>query len=137
MITSLAMPLLELQQLSRSTSLPARCSCYISARQAVSFHATSKMLHAASMCVHFVSHNSAFMHLYRTFSCLILSIRSLCCYHAVHAGIFIADALSMPVHWYYSVTDLKRDFGEITDYQVSVMVINKATMQTPPQQKQG
>lgn len=32
-------------------------------------------------------------------------------------GIFIADALSMPVHWYYSVTDLKRDFGEITDYQ--------------------
>jgi hypothetical protein len=22
------------------------------------------------------------------------------------------------VHWYYSVTDLKRDFGEITDYQV-------------------
>lgn len=37
---------------------------------------------------------------------------------AAAAGIYIADALSMPVHWYYSVTDLKRDFGTITDYQV-------------------
>lgn len=33
------------------------------------------------------------------------------------AGALIADALSMPVHWYYSVTELKRDFGRITDYQ--------------------
>ena len=43
------------------------------------------------------------------------------CVHVILlcSGIFIADALSMPVHWYYSVTDLKRDFGEITDYQVS------------------
>jgi ADP-ribosylglycohydrolase len=32
-------------------------------------------------------------------------------------GIFIADALSMPVHWYYDVSALKRDFGTITDYQ--------------------
>jgi len=23
----------------------------------------------------------------------------------------------MPVHWYYDVSALKRDFGEITDYQ--------------------
>ncbi|KAI8462695.1 MAG: ADP-ribosylglycohydrolase-domain-containing protein [Monoraphidium minutum] len=32
-------------------------------------------------------------------------------------GIFIADALSMPVHWYYDVGRLKRDFGNITTYQ--------------------
>lgn len=32
-------------------------------------------------------------------------------------GIFIADALSMPVHWYYDVSALKRDFGTITGYQ--------------------
>lgn len=32
-------------------------------------------------------------------------------------GLFIADALSMPVHWYYDVGALRRDFGRITDYQ--------------------
>ncbi len=33
------------------------------------------------------------------------------------AGIFIADALSMPVHWYYNPNDIVRDFGGITDYR--------------------
>lgn len=32
-------------------------------------------------------------------------------------GLFIGDALSMPVHWYYDVSALKRDFGYITDYE--------------------
>ena len=31
-------------------------------------------------------------------------------------GIHIADALSMPVHWYYDPRALQRDFGRITDY---------------------
>ncbi|GBF98933.1 hypothetical protein Rsub_11725 [Raphidocelis subcapitata] len=32
-------------------------------------------------------------------------------------GVFIADALSMPVHWYYNPGDIKRDFGRVTDYR--------------------
>ncbi|KAG2447158.1 hypothetical protein HYH02_007904 [Chlamydomonas schloesseri] len=32
-------------------------------------------------------------------------------------GIFIADALSMPVHWYYNPGDIRRDFGVIETYQ--------------------
>jgi ADP-ribosyl-[dinitrogen reductase] hydrolase len=32
-------------------------------------------------------------------------------------GIFIADALSMPVHWYYDTSALKRDYGKISTYQ--------------------
>jgi ADP-ribosylglycohydrolase len=32
-------------------------------------------------------------------------------------GMFIADALAMPAHWYYNTGALKRDYGEITDYQ--------------------
>ncbi|GFR43448.1 hypothetical protein Agub_g4531, partial [Astrephomene gubernaculifera] len=31
-------------------------------------------------------------------------------------GIFIADALSMPVHWYYNPGDIRRDFGIIDTY---------------------
>lgn len=31
-------------------------------------------------------------------------------------GVFIADSLSMPVHWYYNPRDIQRDFGRITDY---------------------
>lgn len=38
-------------------------------------------------------------------------------HHPLLQGIFIADALSMPVHWYYDVGVLKRDFGTITSYQ--------------------
>jgi len=31
-------------------------------------------------------------------------------------GLFIGDALSMPVHWYYDREALARDYGSITDY---------------------
>jgi hypothetical protein len=29
----------------------------------------------------------------------------------------VGDALSMPVHWYYRLSDLQRDFGEVRDFQ--------------------
>lgn len=32
-------------------------------------------------------------------------------------GLFVGDALAMPVHWYYDVAALQRDFGVIVDYQ--------------------
>ena len=32
-------------------------------------------------------------------------------------GLLIADALSMPVHWYYNVADIQRDFGGIKGYE--------------------
>ena len=32
-------------------------------------------------------------------------------------GMFIGDALAMPVHWYYSIATLWQDFGKICDYQ--------------------
>lgn len=32
-------------------------------------------------------------------------------------GMFVGDALSMPVHWYYSISTLWQDFGQIRDYQ--------------------
>ena len=32
-------------------------------------------------------------------------------------GMFVGDALAMPVHWYYDVAALQRDFGTIRDYQ--------------------
>ena len=32
-------------------------------------------------------------------------------------GMFIGDALAMPVHWYYSISTLWQDFGQIRDYQ--------------------
>ena len=32
-------------------------------------------------------------------------------------GMFVGDALAMPVHWYYDVTALRRDFGTVRDYQ--------------------
>ncbi len=31
-------------------------------------------------------------------------------------GLFIGDALAMPVHWYYNTEALKRDYGTVTDY---------------------
>ena len=31
-------------------------------------------------------------------------------------GMFVGDALAMPVHWYYSISALQRDFGEIRDF---------------------
>ena len=32
-------------------------------------------------------------------------------------GMFIGDALAMPVHWYYKIAALWQDFGQIRDYQ--------------------
>eukprot|EP01087_Luapelamoeba_hula_P024590 TRINITY_DN9424_c0_g1_i1.p1 TRINITY_DN9424_c0_g1~~TRINITY_DN9424_c0_g1_i1.p1 ORF type:complete len:377 (-),score=51.75 TRINITY_DN9424_c0_g1_i1:76-1185(-) len=32
-------------------------------------------------------------------------------------AMFVGDSLSMPVHWYYNLQDLKRDFGEIRDFE--------------------
>lgn len=32
-------------------------------------------------------------------------------------GLFVGDALAMPVHWYYDVAALRRDFGVVRDYQ--------------------
>ncbi len=32
-------------------------------------------------------------------------------------GMFVGDALAMPVHWYYDLAALQRDFGTIRDYQ--------------------
>jgi ADP-ribosylglycohydrolase len=32
-------------------------------------------------------------------------------------GMFIGDALAMPVHWYYDRQALKRDYGHVNDYQ--------------------
>jgi ADP-ribosyl-[dinitrogen reductase] hydrolase len=31
-------------------------------------------------------------------------------------GLFIGDALAMPVHWYYDTSALRRDYGWVTDY---------------------
>lgn len=31
-------------------------------------------------------------------------------------GMFIGDALAMPVHWYYDTEALQRDYGEVSDY---------------------
>jgi len=32
-------------------------------------------------------------------------------------GQFIGDSLAMPVHWYYDINQLKKDFGKITKYE--------------------
>lgn len=32
-------------------------------------------------------------------------------------GMFVGDALAMPVHWYYNVAAIWKDFGVISDYQ--------------------
>ena len=32
-------------------------------------------------------------------------------------GMLVGDALAMPVHWYYRLSDLQRDFGELRDFQ--------------------
>ena len=31
-------------------------------------------------------------------------------------GLFIGDALAMPVHWYYDTSALKKDYGEVRDF---------------------
>ena len=35
---------------------------------------------------------------------------------AVLYGLFVGDALAMPVHWYYDRSALMRDYGLVTDY---------------------
>ena len=37
-------------------------------------------------------------------------------------GMFVGDALAMPVHWYYSISTLWQDFGQIRDYQIIVVM---------------
>ena len=32
-------------------------------------------------------------------------------------GLFVGDSLAMPVHWYYDISALAKDFGQIRDYQ--------------------
>lgn len=32
-------------------------------------------------------------------------------------GLFVGDSLAMPVHWYYDISVLAKDFGQIRDYQ--------------------
>jgi hypothetical protein len=32
-------------------------------------------------------------------------------------GLFVGDAPAMPVHWYYDVAALHRDFGTLRDYR--------------------
>ena len=34
----------------------------------------------------------------------------------MYTGMMIADALSMPCHWYYNVGDIKKDFGYVKDF---------------------
>lgn len=31
-------------------------------------------------------------------------------------GLYVADALASPVHWYYNLRQLKQDYGTITGY---------------------
>ncbi|MFY8215495.1 MAG: ADP-ribosylglycohydrolase family protein [Chthoniobacterales bacterium] len=33
-----------------------------------------------------------------------------------HTGALVADALSMPVHWYYDTNALRRDYGRVTNF---------------------
>lgn len=32
-------------------------------------------------------------------------------------GFYIGDALAMPVHWYYDLNQLRKDFGKISKYE--------------------
>ena len=34
-------------------------------------------------------------------------------------GLYIGDALAMPVHWYYDRDALKRDYGYVTDFKIN------------------
>ncbi len=38
---------------------------------------------------------------------------------ASYAGVYIADSLSMPVHWYYQPAAIKKQFGRLVDYQAA------------------
>jgi len=45
---------------------------------------------------------------------IVESIRSKTC--GTITGLFIGDALAMPVHWYYNRQALKADYSRVTDY---------------------
>ena len=36
--------------------------------------------------------------------------------YAALYGLYVADAVAMPVHWMYDLRNLKRDYGQITGY---------------------
>lgn len=38
-------------------------------------------------------------------------------FHSAFNGSLVADAVAMPVHWYYDTSALDRDYGPITGYQ--------------------
>ena len=40
-------------------------------------------------------------------------------------GFYIGDALAMPVHWYYDLSQLRRDFVKITKYEAPKVLIIK------------
>jgi len=46
--------------------------------------------------------------------CRSLSDESRC--RGALCGLFIGDALAMPVHWYYDTSALQRDYGRVRDY---------------------
>ena len=38
--------------------------------------------------------------------------------HSALWGLFIGDAIAMPVHWYYNPMDIKKDYGSwLTGYE--------------------
>jgi ADP-ribosylglycohydrolase len=39
------------------------------------------------------------------------------CWRGALWGLFVGDALAMPVHGYYDVAALRRDFGVVRDFQ--------------------
>ena len=43
-------------------------------------------------------------------------------------GMMIGDALAMPVHWYYRLSELQRDYGVIRDYQAPKAIHPSAIM---------
>lgn len=55
-------------------------------------------------------------------------------------GMCAADAMSMPVHWYYNIDDIKRDFGGwITGFNApnnrhpsSILTLSNSGMLTSP-----
>ena len=43
-------------------------------------------------------------------------------------GMMVGDALAMPVHWYYRLSELQRDYGVIRDYQAPKAIHPSAIM---------
>ena len=49
------------------------------------------------------------------------------CYSAL-LGLFIADAVAMPVHWYYNRAQLVSNFGKITGYVKPLQMMQGSIM---------